>query len=172
MAQQNLINGETFLSHRNKINANFTELYNCSEGVYNRANMYLSASATLTFTASDTYYKLSSSSFSGTTVSGFDIASTGTVTYTADSTATFIFAGISDYQVDQACTVTYALFKNGILVPGAETPHVFTNQNQITNISIVAMIPNVNENDYFDIYMKCNNAGASMTANTLSILFS
>ncbi len=78
--------------------------------------------------------------------------------------------GVSDIKVDKACEITYALYKNGELVTGAETPHSFASASKYSTISITTLIT-VNPGDYFEAWAKSDDATVTLTINSLKILF-
>lgn len=84
-------------------------------------------------------------------------ANGGKLTYQGKSNTPVLFNGVSDLSVNKACTVTYALFLNGALVPRAETPHTFTAAAKTEGISITGLPP-LNNGDELEIYVKCDDA--------------
>ena len=104
----------------------------------------------------------------GLTIAGGKLTGSGIHNGTGGS-----FHGTSDLEVAPASgtpTITYALFINGVLKAGAETPHVFNVLNKIENISIIAPLI-LDRNDYIEIHVKSSVAGVTVTSKTLSILY-
>ena len=84
---------------------------------------------------------------------------------------TFLINGVSDLEVNKAATVSYALFINGTLVPSEITPHTFTNQSKIENISITA-IGILSLDDTIEVRAKGDGTLAvSVTVRKLDVTF-
>lgn len=103
-------------------------------------------------------------------VKGFSVAG-GTLTKTDGNVISRVI-GVSDVQVNKATGIFYALFINGSEVPGEVTPHTFTNQSKIENISITA-IAQINETDTIDIRARTNGSamGVTITVAKLDVTF-
>lgn len=52
----------------------------------------------------------------------------------------FLFSGSADVALNKAARLTFSLFMDGVLVPGAQTPHDFTSASKVSGISITAFI--------------------------------
>jgi hypothetical protein len=97
----------------------------------------------------------------------FVTSAAGVVTYSGESGAVFLLNGTSDLGVAIADTTTFALFLNGTLVPGAETPHIFTAPAKTENISITALIE-LDSGDTVQVFAK-SLAGNQLDIATLRI---
>ena len=129
--------------------------------------MELSEAAVITTAAADTYEKLVGSWADGDCCK-FAVDPSGTMTYSGTSGRAFLFNGSSDLRVDQADLVHYALYKNGALVPRAETPHTFTAPAKTSNISITAIIT-LDAGDEIEVWVKSATEGTEITVETLRI---
>lgn len=92
--------------------------------------------------------------------SGFSVA-TGTLTYDGDD-GMFLINGVSDLEVNKATDIFYALFVNGSLVPGEVTPHTFTNQSKVENISITSIAP-IAQDDDIEVRARTGGTATSVT---------
>lgn len=61
----------------------------------------------------------------------------GTLTCLEDGK--YVINGTSDVEANKALMISYALFIDDVVVPSEITPHTFTNQSKIENISITAI---------------------------------
>lgn len=137
-----------------------------------KGQMHLDTGTTLAFTGT-TYEKIIGtwSNVNPKTNNKFYVDSTNNrLVYTGKKSVICLFNGVSDIKVDKACEITYALFKNGSLVSGAETPHSFASPSKYSTISITALTE-VQPDDYFEVYAKCDDATVTLTINSLLILF-
>ena len=75
----------------------------------------------------------------------------------------FLINGVSDLEVNKAVSITYALFVNGVEAPGESTPHTFTSQSKIENISITS-IADISEGDEIDIRVKGDGIAINVNA--------
>jgi len=131
-----------------------------------RGQMRLTAETTLVFAAADTYQKVEGVWLDGH-LNKFETDNLGTLTYIGPDTFA-LMNGVSDLQVNKACEVTYALFKNGVLVEGAETPHTFTATSKTSNISITR-ICEINTGDELEVYAKCDDGTATALIKSLTV---
>jgi hypothetical protein len=131
-----------------------------------KGQMQLTPDTALAFAAVDTYEKVVGT-WTDSCLFKFTFDPSGILTYTGPDTC-FLLNGVSDLQVNKACEVTYALFKNGVLVPGAETPHTFTAAAKTSNISITR-ICTLETGDTVEVYAKCDDDTAIATIKSLSI---
>lgn len=92
------------------------------------------------------------------------------ITYTGGQTMVFLFNGTADASVDKACVTTFGLYKNGILIPGAETLHGFTSPAKVGTVSIAKLIE-LKQGDYLEVWAKVDTTAVTITFNVLSILF-
>jgi len=131
----------------------------------------LSSSTTTTCTLADTYYKIGGTWIDGNGCNNaFTYDGTGKITFTGQSGTYFLFTGVSDLSVNVASRVTYGLYKNGVLVTGAETPTDFVSSSKVGEIGISHIFP-IQKGDYFEIYVKSDGAGNIVTHNTLMLTF-
>lgn len=131
-----------------------------------RGQMSITHDTTLAFAAVDTYEKIVGV-WEDSNLFKFTFDPDGTLTYTGPD-ACLLLNGVSDLQVNKACEVTYALYINGAVVPGAETPHTFTSAAKTSNIGITR-ICQLQTGDTIEVYAKCDDDTAIATFKTLSI---
>ena len=122
-----------------------------------------------TCTDADTYYKIEGT-WGGAKCVGFERDGLGKLTCLTNSDTTYLFNGTSDVLVDKVAKITYALFVNGQLVEGAETPHDFTAASKTEGIAITGY-PIFNTGDYIEVYVKSSAAGTVVTSESLIITF-
>lgn len=101
------------------------------------------------------YTKLASATFTDGCGYFYETISDGKMSFTDTDKHCAGMNGSSGFQTDSAGKVIYALFKNGVLVPKAETEETVVSASRIGNISITVNI-DVEEDDYFDIYVKAS----------------
>jgi len=82
----------------------------------------LATTDTLLATA-ETYYKIAGLMGDGYS-RGFTVENNQLI-YNSIKKNYFLFNGASDLQVNKLCELTYSLYKNDVLVTGAQTPHTF-----------------------------------------------
>lgn len=98
-------------------------------------------------------------------------AAAGILTKT-DQTATLMMNGVSDLGVNKACTVYYGLFLNGSVVPHEVTPHTFTVQSKVENISITALAQlAVDDTVEIKVLGDGTTAGVTVTVHKLDVTF-
>lgn len=131
-----------------------------------RGQATLTAQVVFTPALADTYEAVPGTWTDGA-CNGFTTSAAGLVTYSGPSGAHFLFSGASDLSAGASDTVTYALFANGVLIPGAETPHVFASAGKTENISITAIIE-LNTGDTLQVYAK-SSGKKQLTVDTLRI---
>jgi hypothetical protein len=128
----------------------------------------LQAASNTTLTNAGQYYKIAGTFADGFAL-GFRVAS-NTLIYTGPSGVVFLFNGESELQVDKACRTYYALFLNGLEVPGANTPHDFVSPAKTASIGITHLV-SLNQNDVIEVYAKSDAATTILHAETLTITF-
>lgn len=133
-----------------------------------RGKLRLQAPAETTALEVDTYIKVAGV-FSDGYAKGFVIVDNALVWKGVDGMC-FLLNGVADLRVSKVCTLTLALFKNGELVTGAETPHVFTSPAKTSNLSITDLIM-LNQNDSLDVYVKVTDPTAIITVESMSLTF-
>lgn len=92
---------------------------------------------------------------------------TGKLTH-LDVKGAYALNGTSDVQVNKACTVTYGLYKNGSILPGAESPHTFAASSKIDTLSITAIL-HLTKDEYMEVYAKSDIANTLLTPSTLQV---
>jgi hypothetical protein len=136
----------------------------------NRGQMHLATGTTLAFAATDTYEKIVGTWTDGCANNFVVDDVNDRITYTGKQTMCMLMNGVSDCQVNKNCQISYALYRNGSLVTGAETPHTFQAVAKYSNISITTLL-NINSGDYFEVFAKCDAGDTTLTINSLKILF-
>ena len=132
---------------------------------------FLSATHATICTDIGTYYIIDGTWITPESINyGFSGNGSGRITYNGDKTLTFLFNGVSDLSVDKSCEITYGLYINGALVPGAETPHDFANTAKVDSISITNFVI-LNPGDYIEVWCKSDTITTEVTTNTLMITF-
>lgn len=144
---------------------------------YNRANcrgrLRLEAEAITSIVNADTYYKIA-----GTFLDGesrlFEV-SENKLTWHGPDNAVFLFNGVSDAQVDKACTITYGLFRNGALLEDAtggtaESPHTFPASARISTLAITDIVK-LQKNDELEVYAKSSAINTNLDVKTLVLTF-
>ena len=131
-------------------------------------HLSLNAAANTTLITAGTYYKIAGTFDVG--LSRLFSAATNKIKWNGPSGARFLFNGSSDLAVDKLCEITYSLYCNGLLVPGAQTPHTFVALAKTVNISITAIIA-LNHGDELDVYAKSNADNTLLTVRALGITF-
>lgn len=125
------------------------------------------ATGTATLTTAGQYYKIAGT-YAGGLLSCFTLNANGTLTYTASENVTVLFNGAANLTANKACIITFALYKNGAIVPGATSPVYITYPgkpaaNAITDHIALAL------NDYFEIYASSDTASTTLTVPSLQI---
>lgn len=85
-----------------------------------------------------------------------------------DAKGAYALNGTSDTQVNKACKITYGLYKNGSILPGAESPHTFAASSKIDTLSIASIL-HIIKNDYLEVYAKSDIANTLLTPSTLHV---
>lgn len=135
--------------------------------------LLLTAQTTVAMTLADTYYPITGT-FNGSPCdlcTNFTPNGTGSITYNGSGNVMLI-DGTSDLSLSgaAAATITYGLFKNGSLVAGAESPTAVNFFNLLQTLSITSAIDSA-ENDVYDVRVKCDDAGRTLTVRTLNVRF-
>jgi hypothetical protein len=139
-----------------------------SSPVVNRGQLKLSAPETTTLTTIGQYYQINGV-FTDGSVNNFTLAADGTLTYHGPDCA-FLMNGSSDYASDKTAEVTYGLYLNGVLAPGAETPHDFDAANKTENIAINVLV-DLTAGDYINVYAKSDSATTVISLASLIVTF-
>lgn len=122
------------------------------------------------FAVNDTYQKITGN-WDGSLLSHFEFdAVNDLLRYTGPDGRYVLVNGSSDLKVSKIASTCYALFINGVLAPGAETPHDFNVPNKTEGIGITA-IAELHNGDELEVFAKINDATADMTTETLRVTF-
>jgi hypothetical protein len=117
-------------------------------------------------TEADVYSKVSGTFIDGDCCN-FEVVDNSLVSNCGDNSA-FLFNGVSDLEVNKACTIHFALFKNGSLVERAETPHTFVTPSKTSNISITSII-NLDKGDTLEVFCKSSEVNTTLSLKTLNV---
>lgn len=128
----------------------------------------VTAGAAVSLTDAGTYYKIEDTWTVFADPKGFTVDAGNDRLVYSGATGAFLFSGSSDLSVDKNCKITYGLHKNGVLVPGAETPHDFGSANSTSNISITAILT-LEADDYLEVWAKSDIATTALTVASLAI---
>jgi len=134
-----------------------------------RGQMAISTPTNTVTGTADTYVQMAGT-FTDSMLNNWSLNADGTLTFNGNDGSTFLFNGVSDLEVDKACTITYGLYKNGVLVTGAETPHTFAAASKIDNVSITRIIQ-LDKGDYLNVFVKSSATDTTATINTLFLTF-
>ena len=139
--------------------------------ILDRGAHHLESILDTTCTTPDQYYKIAGTWIDGSgSNNNFTFDGTGKITYVGESGRYFLFNGASDIQANKVSRVTYALYINGALATGAETPADIKTANASRNISITHVLQLTNS-DYFEIFVKSDTASTVVKHNTLFLTF-
>lgn len=119
-----------------------------------------------TITNKDTYVKVLGNFEDGET-KGFEFIA-NKLCWQGSSGTVFLFNGSSDLEVNKACTISYGLFLNGVLVEEAQTPHSFVSPSKTSNISITALV-RLQQDDEIEVFVKSSEDNTIVTVHTLAI---
>lgn len=132
--------------------------------------MNLSSSDTTHCATANVYYKIYKlAGFVDGTSNGFVADGNGKLTFNGQKGTDGAFFGSSDVTADKTCELKYALYKNGSLYDAAESPIDINNPSKAKNININIALPNLKPTDYFEIWVKSDNANTLVTHKTLFI---
>lgn len=130
-----------------------------------RGQSRLTAEADTILTNANQYYHILGVYSDGNAL-GFTTLVDGKITFNGHDGTAFIMNGVSDLAVDKNCKLSYGLYKNGVLIPGAESPHDFEHANQTILLAINFLIT-LNKNDYLEVYAKSDIAATTLTVTSL-----
>lgn len=133
-----------------------------------RGQLRLTAPADTDTTTVDTYVKIVGT-FDDGLANNFTIVANKLVWNGNDGTV-FLVNGTSELHVDKACKTTYGLFKNGVLIPGAETPHDFPASLRTDSIAITGIVE-LDNGDEIDVHVKSDTTNTKVTVSTLRVTF-
>jgi hypothetical protein len=133
---------------------------------HNHGHITLVTPAAITLVTPGQYYKIPGA-YLAHDHAGFLADETGKLVH-VDVKGVYMLNGTSDVEVNKACQITYALFLNGVLAPGAESPHTFAASSKIDTLAITAIIHLV-KGDYLEVYAKTDTASALLTPSTLQV---
>lgn len=132
-----------------------------------RGQMRVDTPAATTLTTADQYYQVAGT-FVDTYNKNFTTSAAGAITYTGTSGLYFQFSGASNLIADKACKITFALYLNGALATGAESPVDIAAATK-NNTNAITRILQLNNGDILTVWVKSDTNTTSMTANTLFI---
>ena len=132
------------------------------------ANHELDAPTVTDCANADEYYKIGGVWVDGS-CQDFIIDGTGRLIYTGQPKH-FEFNGASDLSVNKACRIHYALYKDGVAVPKAETPHDFAASSKIGHIGITKIVKDLPA-CYLEIWVKSDVDNTLVTHSTLMTTF-
>lgn len=133
-----------------------------------RGIVRLSAAENTVCTTAETWYP-AAGTFSDGCNRGFTLAADGVITYAGEG-GYFLENGTSDLAVSKASKITYALFLNDTLVPGAGTPHDFVASARTQNISITRILE-LSAEDTLQVKIKSDTDGVTVSVKTLVVTF-
>lgn len=135
----------------------------------NRGQMNITPETTLAFAGVDTFEKIVGTWTDGN-LNNFTIDDANDrLVYTGPQTMVFLFNGVADVSVSNACSTVFRLYKNGVGIASTDTPHGFASPSKVGTVSTVGML-SINKGDYFEVWAKCDTGGVTMTFHTLKIL--
>jgi hypothetical protein len=136
---------------------------------HNRGQLLLTIPKEVTFAANDVYVKIKGV-FSDGEAHNFEIdAVNNRIIFKGDEAQCFFIAGVSEASVNKACIITYGMYKNGALVPNAETLHTFPASARTSTLSIVR-IARLEPGEYLEVWAKSSDATAKLTVATLAVV--
>lgn len=141
-------------------------LWSCECGRHDYGQIQLATPEAEDLVVASQYYKIPGV-FTASDCGRFECTTAGVLTYKGRS-GIFQLSGVSDVQVDKACTITYGLYLNAALVPEATTPHTFLATSKISNISIVSLIELVYGDD-LEVYAKSDTSNTLLSLSTLRV---
>lgn len=130
-----------------------------------RGQSRLTAPSNVILTNAEQYYHVTGTYSDGNAL-GFTTLADGKITFNGHDGTAFVMTGISDLSVDKNCKLSYGLYKNGVLIPGAESPHDFEHANQTILLAINFLIT-LNRGDYLEVYAKSSIANTTLTITSL-----
>lgn len=131
---------------------------------------YISTPGATTITNAGTYYVLQGVSTSQLNLINFTHASPGRLTYTGTITRYFVVSGdISIISSANNVLVGIQLAKNGTLLPGSIKTFTKTTAADTKTIPVNYGVQ-LATNEYIEMYVTCDSAGATITANNGTLL--
>jgi len=133
-----------------------------------KGQLYLTAPTITSLTTANTYIPVSGN-FTDGNIKNFVLRSDGRIEYIGYGNDILI-VGVADIAVDKNCTITFSMFRNGVYVAGADTPHVFSGVAKTETISITRIIY-VQHGDTFQAFCKSSEATTDLNVLGLSVTF-
>lgn len=90
------------------------------------------------------------------------------ITYNSTQSQTFLFLGVADVSVSNACSTVLRLYKNGTGIEATDTPHTFTSPSKVGTVSSFGLL-SLNKGDFFEVWAKSDTAGITITFYNLRI---
>lgn len=142
-----------------------------SRAVLQHGGMALTDKPVIDLAIADDYYQIEGAWAVFPTPVNFEIdIPNSRLYYRGVNDITFLVNGTSDVKSSKVAIITYGLFKNGTLVPGAESPHTFGSANAVELMAITALI-DLKKDDYLEIHAKSTTASTDLTPQSLAITF-
>jgi len=116
-----------------------TNFVSQNRGSVDKCDLRVITPATTELAVIGDYYQIAGT-FADGEAKNFSVASNGTITYNGKDNSVFQLTGASDVEVNKACTITYAIEKNGVIDTASITPHTFVSTSKIANISICRIV--------------------------------
>jgi hypothetical protein len=138
-----------------------------NDGTVCKGQLRLTAAEDTPMAVAGDYYQVQGV-FADGDIKNFSLAADGTLTYSGMSGNVFLLSGSSDLAGNKVCEVTYSVFVNGVLAPGAQTPHSFKNAAETQNISITGLL-SLNNGDAITVRAKSDAANTTITVSTLTV---
>lgn len=135
---------------------------------HGHGQLVLTAPTDTDTTTLDVYVKIAGT-FSDGLANNFTIVN-NKLKWNGKSGTVFLVNGSSNLSVDKACTTHYGMFKNGILIPGGETPHTFPANARISTISITC-IAALDNGDEIDVHVKSDTIDTKVSVSSLRVTF-
>lgn len=136
--------------------------------LHGRGQLRLTAPADTDTTTTNTYVKIVGT-FDDGLANDFTIVG-NKLKWNGNDGTVFLVNGSSDLSVDKTCKTHYGLFKNGVLIPGAETPHDFPASLKVSSISITGIV-SLDKNDEIDVHVKSDTLNTKISVSTLRVTF-
>lgn len=130
---------------------------------------YISGIVATTITNAGTYYKIAGTTSEGCSMDGCT-HSNNRLTYTGEDTAVFTYIANGSFVCDTNNTiVTFAPAVNGVAIPSASIDHKIGTGADVVAASVAGRLT-LEKDDYFEMFVTCNNAGAVVTLNKMIVL--
>ena len=130
---------------------------------------YISGIVATTITVAGTYYKILGTTSEGCSMDGCT-HSNNRLTYTGDDEAVFTYIASGSFICNTNNTiVTFAPAVNGVAIPSASIDHKIGTGADVVAAAVAGRIT-LTKDDYFEMFMTCDQAGAVVTLNKMIVL--